>query len=181
MAEDYNPFEQGQQKEPAPVQQPDQNAQVYQEPQPYQGQQQYGQQPYDQQQYGQQQYGQQQYGQQPYGQQPYGRQPYGQPPYGVDEMPGKGKATAALVLGIIGVIGAFLMPFVGLICSIIALVMASQAKRQGYIGGAAKAGKILGIIGLVLAIVFFVLAVVIGVAIVSSPEMQQQISDLLNQ
>ena len=95
-------------------------------------------------------------------------------------MPGTGKATAALVLGIIGVIGAFLFPIVGLVCSIIALVMASQAKNQGYVGGAAKAGKILGIIGIILAAFVFVLALVVGIAFVSSTDMQYRIMDMLD-
>ncbi len=145
MADDYNPFEQGQQQDPADSQP------MYQGQPPYQGQ------------------------------TPYpGQQPYGQPPYGSMEMPGKGKATAALVLGIVALIGAFLMPIIGLICGIIALVMAGKAKKEGYVGGAATAGKILGVIGIILSVVFFVLAVVVGVAIFSSPEVQQELSNVLN-
>ena len=57
---------------------------------------------------------------------------------------------------------------------------ASKAKKEGYVGGAATAGKILGVIGIILSVVFFVLAVVVGVAIFSSPEVQQELSNVLN-
>ena len=107
MAEEYNPFEQ---KPEQPVTEDVQNPFTQTEGQPMDGQQPYGQ-PYNQQTYGQQSYGQQPYGQQPYGQPPY-NQPYGQPGYG--PVPGKGKATAALVLGIVSVVFAFLSPIVAL-------------------------------------------------------------------
>ena len=181
MADDYNPFELGRQQESDQVQPQQQepfgqNQQSYQDQQPYESQQPYqDQQPYE----NQQPYPGQQYYQ---GQQPYpGQQPYGQSYYANGQIPGKGKATAAMVLGIIGVIFAFVSPFVGLICSIIAVVMAGRARREGYAGGAAKAGKILGIIGIILAVAFFVLAVIVGVAIFNSPEVQQELQNLLNQ
>lgn len=172
MAEEYNPFEQ---KPEQPVTEDVQNPFTQTEGQPMDGQQPYGQ-PYNQQTYGQQSYGQQPYGQQPYGQPPY-NQPYGQPGYG--PVPGKGKATAALVLGIVSVVFAFLSPIVGLICGIIAIVMSNKARNEGYIGGAQKAGKILGIVGLVICIIMFVLGIVVGVALVTSPEFQQQINNLM--
>ena len=44
------------------------------------------------------------------------------------------------------------------------------------VGGA---GKILGIVGLVICIIMFVLGIVVGVALVTSPEFQQQINNLM--
>ena len=41
-----------------------------------------------------------------------------------------GKATAAMVLGVIGVLGAFLIPIVGLILGVIAIVFGRQAKAD---------------------------------------------------
>lgn len=65
--------------------------------------------------------------------------------------PSSGKATAALVLGLVGI---FLCP---LICSILAIVFGKQAmdeidQNPGMTGrGSAKAGFILGIVGTSLA------------------------------
>ena len=58
-----------------------------------------------------------------------------------------GKATAALVLGIISLIG-ICIPIAGIICGIIAIVLAVLAKKEGSTDGKQKAGMILGIIGL---------------------------------
>ena len=85
----------------------------------------------------------------------YGQQQYGAPNnyatptngYGtpVAEDPGKGKATGAMICGILSFI-------FGLIPAIIALVLASGYNKvgNGANAGTAKAGKIMGIIGLVL-------------------------------
>ncbi|MCL2203832.1 MAG: hypothetical protein FWB88_07825 [Defluviitaleaceae bacterium] len=54
--------------------------------------------------------------------------------------PGKGFGTAALVLGIIGVV--FADPILG----ILAIIFAVVAKRKGFTGGTATAGLVLGII-----------------------------------
>ena len=174
MADEFNPFEQTEnqaQQIPDPAPQPF-GQDVQGEPQVFQQ--------VNDQQYGQQQYGQQPYGGQPYGgQPPYGQQQYGQPAYN-GEIPGRGKATAALVLGIVGLILAFLMPFAGLICSIVAVVVSGKARREGYVGGSEKAGRILGIIGIVLSALIIALAIVAGVAIFNSPEFQDQLNSILN-
>jgi len=68
---------------------------------------------------------------------------YTQQPGGVQ--PGKGKAIAALVLGIIAI---FLpIPFLDLACGIVGLVLASSAKKEGFTGGLRTAGFVLSIIG----------------------------------
>src|ERR1700760_3941683 len=96
-----------------------------------------------------------------YGDQPgggYGGQPggYGSPP--PQPAGSSGKATAALVLGIVG-----LFCF---ICSILALVFGYQARGEidrsgGMIGGRgmAQAGIILGYVTLVLNVIFIIIRI----------------------
>lgn len=78
------------------------------------------------------------------------QQPYnGQVPYNSNPapVPGKGMATASLVLGILSFFCS------GIILSILAIVFGSKAIAAGYTGSMAKAGRILGIIALVLNII----------------------------
>jgi hypothetical protein len=92
------------------------------------------------------------------------------PPAVVAAPPTDGQAIAALILGILGVIGV--CPLVG---SIIALVLGRAAEKRieasgGTIGGEglAKAGWILGIVGIalgVLFVLFFLVVLAIGAAI----------------
>lgn len=93
--------------------------------------------------------------------------PYEQAPQQFNQAPvegaGKTSATVSLVLGIISVVFAFVVPLVGVICAIVGLVFASKAKKEGFIGGMRTAGFVLSIIGLVLAIIMWIVtAVVIG-------------------
>ena len=62
--------------------------------------------------------------------------------------PGRGKAIGSLVLGIISIVFCY-MPFVGLVCGIVGLVMASQARREGFNGGMRQGGVVTSIIGIV--------------------------------
>ncbi|HMM32569.1 MAG TPA: DUF4190 domain-containing protein [Clostridia bacterium] len=80
----------------------------------------------------------------------------------------KGKATAALVLGIISVGLAWFgySAIVGLVCGIVALVLGIQlrkaAQAEGFeLNGNAKAGFVLGIIGTILNAVMFVTCVLV--------------------
>ncbi|MCJ8504467.1 DUF4190 domain-containing protein [Kocuria flava] len=143
---------------------------------PYGQQGHYGQDPYGQQgQYGQGPYGQQaQYGQGPYGQQgQYGQGPYGQAPYGgayqgsydmgqygaPSKPAGTGLGIAALVLGILALLGSWLFGLgfvpgvVGLVLGIVALRKLSRAQ------GASKAVPVIGIVlsalGIVASVLFF--------------------------
>jgi len=106
---------------------------------------------YQQQAYQQQAYQQQAYQQQPYQQQAYQQQAYQQPyqqayqqPYGA-AVPGNGKATASLVLGILSLI------LCGLPLGIIGIVLGVQARNampEGTPGrGKATAGLVCSIIG----------------------------------
>jgi hypothetical protein len=69
--------------------------------------------------------------------------------------PGDGAATGSLVCGIIGLVLG------NIILGIIAIVQGNKALRQGFPGGKAKAGKILGIIDIAWSIVVIVLYVVL--------------------
>lgn len=71
-----------------------------------------------------------------------------------------GKATAALVLGIISLIG-ICIPIAGIICGIIAIILAVMAKKEGSTDGKQKAGMILGIIGIVISIIMWIVNAVI--------------------
>jgi Domain of unknown function (DUF4190)/zinc-ribbon domain len=106
---------------------------------------------------------------QPYGPPPPGYYPPGPPvaggPYQYPVVPrSNGKATAALVLGIVGI---FICP---LICSGLALLFGYSARREiaasgGTLSGDsnALAGIILGWIGLVLAAIWVTIAIVVSV------------------
>ena len=134
---------------------------------------QYGQQPYGQLPYGQQ-YGQPGYGQSGYGQPGYG-QPYGQPGYGYPAAPPPtdGRATAAMVVGIVSLVLACGYG-VGLLGSPVAWYLGKSSMNRidasgGALGGRgmAQAGFILGIIGTVL-LVLLVIGIVALVAIGTS-------------
>lgn len=96
-----------------------------------------------------------------YQQQPpvYPNAGYGAPMYGGVMAPQNGKGTAALVLGILGL---FLFP---VIFSVLAIILGVQGKNLADRGlatnrGAAQAGFVLGIIGLVIG--FFIFLFLLG-------------------
>lgn len=91
-------------------------------------------------------------------------------------------ATAVLVLGIIGIVGCFCYGLPGLICAIIALILAGKdmklyrANPDAYTPGSVsnlKGGRICAIIGLSLSILYFLIVVIaiatIGIAALSDP------------
>jgi len=73
-------------------------------------------------------------------------------------VPGKGKATASLVLGIIAVVCWWFgySALVSVILGVVGLILAAQAKKEGFEGGARKAGFVLSLIGLIGGAIFFV-------------------------
>ena len=78
----------------------------------------------------------------------YGQQPgYGSAPQGNDK-----KAIWALVLGILSIVCC------GIFTGIPAVILGRQSKLQGG-GGMAKAGEILGYIGIALSVLWIILAV----------------------
>lgn len=70
---------------------------------------------------------------------------------------GNGKAMAALICGICSI----LFPFIGLILGIVAIVLASQYKKEFGQDGKATGGKITGIIGIILTVLWSILTVAI--------------------
>lgn len=68
-----------------------------------------------------------------------------------NNVPGKGQATASLVLGIISVVLWFFgVTSIGsVILGIIGLVSAGNSKKAGYNGGTRTAGFVLSLIGLI--------------------------------
>jgi hypothetical protein len=80
-----------------------------------------------------------------------------------------GRATAALIISIIGILFALFFALIGLILSIIGTVMAATARsdirRRGMIGaGQAKAALICGVVGIVLNVA----SMIVGAIIMSS-------------
>lgn len=63
-------------------------------------------------------------------------------------VPGKGKAVASLVLGIIGVVFWFfgVSAIISVITGIVGLILASQSKKEGFTGGMRTAGFVLCLI-----------------------------------
>lgn len=118
------------------------------------------------------------YGQQPgYGQapppgSPYGQQPY-PPPYPIMVLPKHPQATLSMVLGLVGLVGGFLLCGLPLLASPFAWWTGATAEReiraapQQYSGQSeAVAGKVMGIIGtvlLVLGIIALITIIVLGV------------------
>lgn len=103
------------------------------------------------------------------GQQPFQGQPYAAPGYGAPVVAVRnGLGTAALVLGILSIPGAFTViggVLLGILAIIFGAIGRSRAKRgTATNGGSALAGLITGAVGLVLAIAF----VAIGVGFLNS-------------
>lgn len=78
-----------------------------------------------------------------------------------NNQPGKGAATASLVLGIIAVVFWFFGwgALVSVICGIVGIILASNAKKAGFEGGMRTAGLVLSIIGLIGGAIVFVACV----------------------
>lgn len=78
--------------------------------------------------------------------------------YNNGDVPGKGAATASMVLGIIAVVLWFFgySSIISVILGIIGLILAGNAKKAGYNGGIRTAGFVLSLIGLIGGALFFV-------------------------
>jgi hypothetical protein len=92
-------------------------------------------------------------------------------------------ATAVLVMGIISIVGCFCYGIVGLICGIVAMVLAKKdmalynANPSSYLPASfnnLKAGRTCAIIGLILSalyVLFYIIVIIIfGAAILSNPQ-----------
>lgn len=86
-------------------------------------------------------------------------------------MPGRGRAIASLVLGILTVaLFCWLPPFIfGVVSGILGIIFAALATKAGYRGGIKVAGLVTSIVGLVIALILFIptllLAGVVGAAL----------------
>lgn len=92
--------------------------------------------------------------------------------YNGGDVPGKGQATASMVLGIISVVLWFFgySSIVSVILGIIGLILAGNAKKAGFEGGIRTAGFVLSLIGLIGGALFFVACVAL-VGILSAGSM----------
>lgn len=79
-----------------------------------------------------------------------------------------GYAVASLVLGIVSVVLSC-CTWVGIACGIVGLVLAIVAKKAGNEETICKAGLILSIVGLALAVILLIVSLVLA----GSPEYQQ--------
>jgi M penetrans paralogue family 26 len=92
-------------------------------------------------------------------------------------------STAVLVLGIISIAGCFCYGIVGLVCGIIAVVLANKDLKsyrlnpESYTAGSysnLKAGRVCAIVGLSLSAVYLIVVIiyisVIGTAILTHPQ-----------
>lgn len=87
------------------------------------------------------------------------------------------KATAALICGILAILlSASILP--GIILGVVAIVLASKAAKESGKSGKITGGKVCGIIGIVIALIAFVLYLVIGFsALMYAPSYTESISD----
>jgi len=95
---------------------------------------------------------------------------YQQPVYG--EIPGKGQATASLVLGIISIVSWIFVvsSFLSVICGIIGIVCANKSKKLGYKDGVRTGGFVTSLIGLIggaLILIFVVLGILLAAAFIA--------------
>ena len=74
---------------------------------------------------------------------------------------GSGKAIAALIVGIISVIGA-LIPIAGIILGVIAIALGSSARKLQTRPWQASAGMWLGVVGVVLSLGIWIAAMIIA-------------------
>ena len=72
-----------------------------------------------------------------------------QPPVPGIKPPGDGKATGALICGIIALVCS--IP----ILSIVGIILAKGAEEEGYVGNKAKIGRILSIIAIAVSVLFW--------------------------
>lgn len=99
-----------------------------------------------------------------------------------NKIPGKGAATASMVLGIISVVLWFFgySALVSVILGIVGLILAGNAKKAGFVGGMQTAGFVLSLIGLIGGAIFFV-ACVVCIGAIGAAGSSDALSNLFNQ
>lgn len=75
--------------------------------------------------------------------------------------PGKGAAVGSLVCGIVAIVFWFLGigAIVSVILGVVGLVLSSNAKKAGFVGGMQTAGFVTSLLGLIFGAIFFVACV----------------------
>ena len=98
-----------------------------------------------------------------------------------NNIPGKGAATASMVLGIIAVALWFFgySALVSVILGIVGLILSGNAKKAGFTGGMQTAGFVLSLIGLVGGAIFFV-ACIACAGVIGSAGASGAFDDLFN-
>lgn len=95
-------------------------------------------------------------------------------------------ATAALVLGILSIVGCCCYAIPGLVMGIIGMVLAKksiaeyEANPDNYTEGSyknAKAGKICALIGVILSAIYVLILIVYVAVLIASPELLEQYED----
>lgn len=94
---------------------------------------------------------------------PYGAYP--PPPAPNYSTPSSGKATGALICGILAIVFSFI-PIVGIILGIVAIVLASKAVKFAGKSGKTTGGKVCGIIGIVFSILWAIFSFVLTMGII---------------
>lgn len=64
--------------------------------------------------------------------------------------------TPSLVLGIVAIVGGFIMPLIGYVCGIIGIILSSKNK----VAYSTKSGKICSIVGIVVAAAMHILNII---------------------
>lgn len=95
---------------------------------------------------------------------PYGAYP--PPPAPNYSAPSSGKATGALICGILAIVFSFI-PIVGIILGIVAIVLAFKAVKLAGKNGKTTGGKVCGIIGIVFSVLWAIFSFVLIMGIIS--------------
>lgn len=108
------------------------------------------------------------------------------PPQVTPAIPGRGKAIASLVLGILSIVCWFfaVSSIVSIIFGIIGLILSSSAKKDGYQGGIKTGGFVTSLIGLIGGAIIFVACVAcvgcVGAAAAAEGLDLDELADMMN-
>lgn len=97
------------------------------------------------------------------------------------QQPGQQQATVALVLSIISLLTFWASwgALIGVGTGIAAIVLASNAKKKGFVGGMATAALVMGIIGTLLSSVFFIACTVcVCIVMAATPDLYDQVASM---
>lgn len=105
-----------------------------------------------------------------------------QVPFSESSMPGYGLSIGSLVCGICSIVFCCCYGIVGVILGIIAIILSGKSTRlnSGYSSSMAKAGKICGIIGLILGALYFIYVIIAFVFALNSPSFISDLYDYSN-